>query len=93
MDILDTFDTIKICIGYVKNNKPIRYFDCDAPLLDKVKPVYKTLKGWKSPTNGITEYDKLPSAAKAYIKELEKQVNCKITYVSTGQKTEEIITI
>lgn len=91
LDVLDTIPEIKICIGYVYKGKPVRYFDGDAKFLSKVKPAYKTLKGWQSPTKGLTNYDDLPKEAKQYIAELEKQINCKITYISTGQNTNEII--
>lgn len=91
LDILDAFSEIKLCIGYMYKGKPVHYVDGDSIFLSKVKPVYKKFKGWKTNTNGLTNYEDLPKEAKAYIAEIEKHINCKITYVSTGQKTHEII--
>lgn len=62
-------------------------------MLEKVKPVYITLPGWKSKTNGIKKYKDLPVNARKYIKELEKQIGVKISYISTGAETENIIIV
>lgn len=93
LDVLDTFESIAICTGYKRNNTPVGYVDGDAPFLSKVKPAYKTMKGWQSPTKGITEYKKLPREAQAYLREIEKQTQVKIHYVSTGEHRDEIIVI
>jgi adenylosuccinate synthase len=93
LDILDTFSEIKLCAGYAYKNKKISYFDCDAALLYKIKPIFKKLPGWKTPTNGATKYNDLPAQAKNYLREIEKLTNVKIQYVSTGAKRNEIISI
>lgn len=93
LDILDDLSEIKICTNYSLNGKRVGYEYGDAIFLGKVKPVYKTLKGWNKNTNGIKKYTDLPIEAKIYIKELEKQIGVKITYISTGQERENIITI
>ena len=93
IDILDSFKTIKICTGYTYKGKKIRYFQTDANLLAKVTPLYKTLEGWQTDTKGITKYNDLPRLAKQFIKEIEKQVAIPVSYISTGQKTSEIITV
>jgi adenylosuccinate synthase len=49
------------------------------------------LKGWEQSTRGITDFEKLPLAAKEYIKEVEKQVSAPIAYISTGPAREELI--
>lgn len=91
LDVLDSFDSIKLCIGYLYKGKPVRYVDGDSIFLSKVKPVYKIMKGWNSKTVGTTNFDDLPKEAKQYIREIEKQIGCKIAYISTGQKRDEII--
>lgn len=92
LDILDTFAEIKLCTGYTYQGKKAHYYDGDAVFLGKVKPVYKTMKGWQQSTQGITNYNDLPKEAKAYVTEIEKLTGVKITYISTGAKTHEIIT-
>jgi len=52
--------------------------------LEQIKPVYTTLKGWRSSTDGITEFDKLPSAAREYLRFQERESGAKIGMVSTG---------
>lgn len=93
LDILDDFDSIKICTHYTLNGKTVKYEDGDANFLAKVKPVYKIVKGWKKSIKGLTKYSDLPKLAKQYIKEIEKNVGVKVTLVSTGQKRNEIIKI
>ena len=91
LDVLDKFSIIKICTGYILNGKKVNYYDGDAVFLAKVKPVYKTLKGWEKPTKGITKYELLPKEAKDYLREIEKLAGVKIKYISTGSDRNEII--
>jgi adenylosuccinate synthase len=93
LDVLDSFSEIKICTHYVLNGKKVNYFDGDVNFLAKIKPVYKTLKGWNNSTRGTTKYADLPSLAKKYLKEIEKLAEVKIKYISTGPKRDEIIKI
>jgi adenylosuccinate synthase len=91
IDVLDGFSDIKICIGYTLNGKKVNYFDIDAIQLSDIKPVYKTLKGWKSSTRGITKYKDFPPLAKKYVEELEKLIGVSIKYISTGPERQELI--
>jgi len=91
LDVLDNFPEIKICTHYTLRGKKVNYADGDANFLAKVKPVYKTFKGWGKPTKGITKYNNLPLEVKEYIKEIEKLTGVKIKYISTGAKRQEII--
>ena len=93
LDILDNFSEIKISTHYTLNGKKVNHFDGDAKFLSKIKPVYKTFKGWNKPTKGITKYNDLPLQAKQYLKEIEKLTKTPIKYISTGAKREEIIKI
>ena len=93
LDILDTFKEIKVCTHYILKGKKVSYYNGDAKFLSKIKPVYKTLKGWNKSTKGLTKYNDLPLQAKQYLKEIEKLTGIKIKYISTGAKREEIIKI
>jgi adenylosuccinate synthase len=90
LDVLDEFKTLKICTHYTLNGKKVKYNDGTAEWLTKVKPVYKVMKGWTTITKGIKKYEDLPKEAKAYLKELEKEIGVKIKYISTGQSRYEI---
>lgn len=91
LDILDNLDEIQICTGYTHMGKKVTYYDGDATFLEKIKPVYKTMKGWNKSVAGITNYNDLPKEAKTYLAEIEKLAGVKITYISTGPKRHEII--
>ena len=91
LDILDEFEEIKICTGYTLKEKTVDYFDCDAYNLFSVKPVYRKVKGWKQSTRGITEYEKLPDAAKNYIREIKEFTGVPVGIISTGPERREII--
>lgn len=93
LDILDHFKEIKLCTGYTYKGKKVSYFDGDANFLSYVKPVYETFKGWNNPTQGVTKYGDLPKETKIYLKAIEKLVETKIAYISTGAKRNEIIKI
>lgn len=93
LDVLDSFEKIKICTHYRLNGKKVSYEDGDAKFLSKVKPVYKTLPGWKKVTRNVRKFSDLPKNAQKYVNEIEKNVGVKVTYISTGQKRNEIIKI
>jgi adenylosuccinate synthase len=93
LDVLDEFKTLKICTHYVLNGKKVKYNDGIAEWLFKVKPVYKIMPGWQVSTKGVKNYNELPKEAKAYVKELEKEIGVKVKYISTGQSRYEIITV
>jgi adenylosuccinate synthase len=57
--------------------------------LDHVKPVYTKLKGWRTSTEGITEFEKLPKAAQDYLRFQERESGAKIGMVSTGPDREQ----
>jgi len=93
LDVLDELDEIKMCIAYEIDGKKIDYLPAAVDDQLKVKPVYKVFKGWKSTTNGIKEFDKLPENAKIYVKELEKSVETKISSISTSPERKDTILI
>jgi adenylosuccinate synthase len=91
LDVLDEFDELKLCTGYTLNGKTVRYYDGDAEFLTKIVPVYKTMKGWKTSTRGVTKFEKLPPRAQQYVREIEKLVGVPVLYISTGPDRKEII--
>jgi len=91
LDVLDGLDKIKICTGYRYRGKMYSDFPLDSEVLAKAKPVYEEMPGWSDPTHRLTDFDKLPKNAKAYIMRLEELLKVHIKYVSTGSKRDEII--
>jgi len=93
MDVLDELDEIPICIGYQVDGKVGDEIPADVQGLERVKPVYTKLKGWKASTEGITEFDKLPKAAQEYLRFQERESGAKIGMVSTGPDREQTMVL
>ncbi len=67
LDVLDELAEIPVCIGYEIDGKVTDEIPADVRGLEAIKPRYTTLKGWRQSTEGITEFDKLPQAARDYL--------------------------
>ena len=93
LDVLDELDEIKICVAYKLNGREIDYLPAAVDDQLKVKPIYKTFRGWKSSTKGIKDINKLPQNAKNYILELEKFIETKISAISTSPERNDTILI
>jgi adenylosuccinate synthase len=84
MDVMDECAEIKVCTGYKLDGKVTDLIPADMVGFKKIEPVYTTMKGWNSSTEGITEYDKLPTLAKEYMSFIERESGAKIGMISTG---------
>jgi adenylosuccinate synthase len=84
MDVLDELAEIPVCVGYEINGKVTDEIPADVQGLEQIKPVYTTLKGWQQPTEGVVEFDKLPQAARDYLRFQERESGAKIAMVSNG---------
>ena len=93
LDVLDELDEIKMCIAYEINGNQIDYLPAAVDEQLKVKPIYKSFKGWKSSTIGTKKFEDLPENAKLYIKELEKFIETKVSSVSTSPERKDTILI
>ena len=91
LDVLDKLEEIKICIAYEINGKKIDYLPASVEDQIKIKPIYKTFKGWKTSTSGIKNFEDLPKNAKTYINQLEKFIETKISSISTSPERNDTI--
>jgi adenylosuccinate synthase len=91
LDVLDELEEIPICVGYEIDGKVTDEIPADVYGLEKIKPVYTRLKGWKTSTEGITDFDKLPQAAKEYLHFQERESGAKIGMVSTGPDRDQTV--
>jgi len=82
-----------MCVAYDLEGKEIDYLPAAVEDQLKVKPIYRSFKGWKAKTNGIKDFDKLPDNAKIYIKELEKFIETKVSSISTSPERKDTILI
>ena len=93
LDVLDELDEIKMCVAYELDGKKVDYLPAAVDDQLKVKPIYKSFKGWKSSTKGVKNFEKLPENAKIYIKELEKFIETKVSSISTSPERNDTILI
>ena len=93
LDVLDELEEIKMCIAYELEGKKIDYLPASTDDQIKVKPIYKTFKGWKTQTKGIKQFNDLPDNAKKYINELEKFIQCKVSSISTSPERNDTILV
>jgi adenylosuccinate synthase len=91
MDVMDGFDEIKVCIAYEIDGRRIEQFPSQISALEKVKPVYETLPGWKAPTVGVTEWKALPAKAKQYLERVAGLLDVPIGLISLGPKRHQTV--
>jgi adenylosuccinate synthase len=83
LDVMDTFEQIKVCTSYKRGSQYLDYFPIDCGALCKCKPQYETFEGWQASTAGAST-SALPAKALAYVRALEELVGCRISMVSVG---------
>ena len=88
--VLGYLDEIPVCIGYEIDGKVTTDFPT-TPTLEKAKPVFTKLPGWKCDIRGIKKYEDLPENCRKYIEFVEEQIGFPITMVSNGPGREDII--
>lgn len=91
LDILDGFESIKVCVAYELDGQRTERFPIDAVLLDRCKPVYEEVPGWKGTTSGLTDPEQLPRGARDYISRLEELLGIPTSLISTGPRREETV--
>ncbi|MDO4261434.1 MAG: adenylosuccinate synthase [Eubacteriales bacterium] len=90
LDVLGYLDEIPVCVGYDIDGQITTEFPT-THLLEKAKPVYETLPGWKCDIRGIRRYEELPENCRRYIEFIEKQIGFPITMISNGPSRDDII--
>ena len=90
LDVLGYLDEIPVCVGYEIDGEVTTEFPTTR-LLEKAKPVYKKLPGWKCDIRGIRKYEDLPENCRNYVEFIEEQIGYPITMVSNGPGRDDII--
>ena len=93
LDILDSFDEIKMCVGYKFNGEILNEMPASLKVLAAVEPVYETFEGWKTEISKIRTYDELPANAKKYLQRMAEVTNIKIGIVSVGPNRDQTIVV
>ncbi|MGQ0503606.1 MAG: adenylosuccinate synthase [Panacagrimonas sp.] len=93
LDVLDELDAIRICTGYRLDGKAVEVPPIGAEGFSKIEPVYEEMPGWKCNTYGITRYENLPAAARAYLQRVQEVTETEIAIISTGPDREHTMVL
>lgn len=92
-DVLSGLKELKVCVGYELNGKKIPFTSCGYLELSKLKPVYKTFKGWEEDISKVKKFSDLPKTCQEYLRFIEDFLGVKIAIFSTGPAREEYISL
>ena len=90
LDVLDYMEKIPVCTHYIVNGKQTDAFPFPTEL-NSAEPVVEYLDGWMCDTTGARKWEELPQAARDYVTYIEKNIGCRIKYVSVGPERDSII--
>ncbi|MAC03490.1 MAG: adenylosuccinate synthase [Gammaproteobacteria bacterium] len=88
LDVLDSFENIKVCVSYQIDEKETSF---KSRQLHKVEPVYKEFRGWNCSLDACKSYDELPAEAKSFLEYIEDFVGVKISLISNGPNRDDLI--
>lgn len=93
LDVLDGFDTIKVCTRYKLDGQEIDYFPAGQDAQARVEPIYETLKGWSESSAGARSWVDLPGEAVKYVRRIEELIGCPVALLSTSPEREDTILV
>lgn len=94
LDILDSLETIRICVCYrLDDDRELRYMPALTSTQMRLRPVYETLEGWERSTYGARKWDELPARAVKYIQRIEELIGIPVILLSTSPERNDIIII
>jgi adenylosuccinate synthase len=93
LDVLDGFETVKICTGYRIDGKKFDYLPPHAQDQARVEPVYEEIEGWPGSTRGARSWADLPARAIKYVRRIEELIRCPVALVSTSPERDDTILV
>jgi adenylosuccinate synthase len=93
LDVLDGFDTLRICTGYRIGDQTFDYLPTAAALQAQVEPVYEEMDGWHDSTAGARSWADLPAAAIKYVRRVEELIQCPVALLSTSPERDDTILV
>jgi adenylosuccinate synthase len=93
IDVLDGFDTVKICTGYRIGEKVFDYLPAHAADQAGVEPIYEEFEGWSGTTAGARSWNDLPAQAIKYVRRIEELIRCPVALVSTSPQRDDTILV
>jgi adenylosuccinate synthase len=93
VDVLDSFEKISFCVGYLYNGEILEEMPEETRILEACHPVYREMEGWQQNTLGLTSYGELPPQARIYLEEVSRLVGAEIALISTSPNREDVISL
>ncbi len=93
LDVLDGFETLKICVGYELDGKRLDYLPTAADAQARVVPIYEEMDGWSETTEGARSWADLPAAAIKYVRRVEELIDCPVALLSTSPERDDTILV
>ena len=93
LDVLDSFESIKVCVAYQSNGRRLETFPSRRVELSQVRPLYEELPGWRTDTSACRNFDDLPRAAQEYVRRIEKLIGATAALVSVGPERHQAIIV
>ncbi len=93
LDVLDGFETLKICTGYDLDGEHLPYLPIAADQQARCRPVYEEIEGWAESTVGARSWADLPAQAIKYVRRIEELIRCPVALVSTSPEREDTILV
>ena len=93
LDVLDGFETLKICVGYKLDDKTLDYLPFAADQQARCVPIYEEMDGWSDSTEGARSWADLPANAIKYVRRVEELIECPVALVSTSPEREDTILV
>ena len=93
LDVLDGFETLKICTGYELDGKVLDFLPTAADQQARCKPVYEEIEGWSGSTAGARSWADLPGEAVKYVRRIEELIQCPVALLSTSPERDDTILV
>ncbi|MDB4106546.1 adenylosuccinate synthase [Alphaproteobacteria bacterium] len=93
LDVLDGFEELKICVGYLLDGKEIDYLPVNAAEQARIVPVFETLEGWSETSYGARSWTELPANAVRYVRHIEELIGAPVTMLSTSPERDDTILV
>ncbi|WP_415393369.1 adenylosuccinate synthase [Paracoccus sp. SJTW-4] len=93
LDVLDGFETLKICTGYTVDGVHYDHLPTAAALQARAVPVYEEIEGWSESTEGARSWADLPAAAVKYVRRIEELIQCPVALLSTSPERDDTILV
>ncbi|NIY80206.1 adenylosuccinate synthase [Celeribacter sp. HF31] len=93
LDVLDGFETLKICVGYELDGKTLDYLPTAAEEQARCTPIYEEMPGWFESTEGARSWNDLPANAVKYVRRVEELIECPVALLSTSPERDDTILV